>query len=199
MGYYGAMRELNISDGSFVDIGGASTEIVTFEQGHPLESISLALGSLSLYQSCVKKILPGEGSIKRMNETIKKELKGSSKPEHEKSSPMDCVGGTARTVLKIAKKLYKLPATCQTLTAEQVNHLYEILSCRDRTASNLILRQAPDRIHTIVPGLLILKHMLTYFAAETIIVSNYGVREGYLCQKILTTAKSDISTPKTEN
>ena len=137
--------------------------------------------------------------MKRIHCAIKKEMKEKCRIQHEKRSPMVCVGGTARVVLKIAKTMYKLPENCQILTAEQVNNLCEILSCRDRTAANLILRQAPDRIHTIIPGLMILKHMLAYFEAEEIIVSNYGVREGYLCQKILNAEKRDMSIPKTAN
>lgn len=43
---------------------------------------------------------------------------------------------------------------------------------------------------------MILRHIFTHFNANELIVSKYGVREGYLCQKILT---DSIATPKTEN
>ena len=43
----------------------------------------------------------------------------------------------------------------------------------------------PERIHTMIPGMLILRHMVQGFGAGRVIVSQYGVREGYLCQKIL--------------
>lgn len=61
-GYAGAMQELRLS-GAFLDIGGASTEIVTFDGGTPVNFASFPIGSLSLYRRCVKKILPGEGSL----------------------------------------------------------------------------------------------------------------------------------------
>ena len=36
----------------------------------------------------------------------------------------------------------------------------------------------------MIPGLLILRHIVEGFGAGEMIVSQYGVREGYLCQKI---------------
>ncbi len=65
-----------------------------------------------------------------------------------------------------------------------------------KEASDLILRLEPERIHTLVPGILILRHVFHLFQAEQLIASKYGVREGYLCQKIL---KNNIDTPKTES
>ena len=47
------------------------------------------------------------------------------------------------------------------------------------------MRLEAERIHTLVPGLLILQHVFHLFQAEQLVVSKYGVREGYLCQKIL--------------
>lgn len=54
-GYAGAMRELRPTSGAFLDIGGASTEIVTFDEGKPDDFASFPIGSLSLYRRCVKK------------------------------------------------------------------------------------------------------------------------------------------------
>ena len=62
LGYTGAMQELHLASGAFLDIGGASTEIVTFHDGTPVDFTSFPIGSLSLYRRCVKKILPGASS-----------------------------------------------------------------------------------------------------------------------------------------
>ncbi|MDF2800447.1 MAG: Ppx/GppA phosphatase family protein, partial [Anaerocolumna sp.] len=48
-----------------------------------------------------------------------------------------------------------------------------------------VLQTIPDRIHTIIPGLLILETIADYFNCEEITVSKYGIREGYLIEKIL--------------
>ena len=48
LGYTGAMRELFMSSGAFLDVGGASSEIVTFDEGKPVDYQSFPVGSLSL-------------------------------------------------------------------------------------------------------------------------------------------------------
>lgn len=52
---------------------------------------------------------------------------------------------------------------------------------RKKDAIDLILRLEAERIHTLIPGLLILQHTFHLFHAQQLIVSKYGVREGYLC------------------
>ena len=68
LGYYGAELEASSPSGAFLDIGGGSTEVVVFDRGEPVQSASFRVGSLSLYRSYVKKILPGDGALKRGGE-----------------------------------------------------------------------------------------------------------------------------------
>ena len=144
LGYAGAMQELHLAGGAFLDIGGASSEIVTFFDGSPINFASFPIGSLSLYRRCVKKILPGTGSFARLRHTISETIDldaGNTAPQ-----PLIVgVGGTARATLRLDA----------------------------------------DRIHTLIPGLLILQHVFHLFQAQQMIVSKYGVREGYLCEGVL--------------
>lgn len=43
-----------------------------------------------------------------------------------------------------------------------------------------ILKIAPERVHTLVPGVVILSAVVELCRPETIVTSSYGVREGYL-------------------
>ncbi len=195
-GYTGAMRYVSLTSGAFVDIGGASTEIVSFENGQLLAAMSVQVGSLSLYRECVKKIMPGEGSFRRMQKAITNEVDKKSLFPFDRCSTLVCVGGTARAVLKIAKKLYDLPAGCHTISKAQLDDVCALLYKGNRTAADLVLKLEPDRIHTIVPGIMIMQHIFKLFDSDEIVVSKYGVREGYLCQKILQTNKTDMHIPK---
>ena len=198
-GYMGAMMEQSQRLGSYIDIGGASTEIAVFSEQGLHSAISFPLGSLSLYRECVKKILPGAGSLKRIRQSILSEIDEKKLFHFDKQSPMLCVGGTARAVLKIAKKVYEMPDQRNTMTALQLKEVCTLLCRADQRALELILRHAPDRIHTIVPGVMILEHISALFEAEEIIVSKFGVREGYLCKKILQLGQSNTHLHKTEN
>lgn len=195
LGYAGAMRELHLSGGAFLDIGGASTEIVTFEDGKPVDFASFPIGSLSLYRRCVKRILPGEGSLKRLRQEITRTIdvsEGALAPRPLLVS----VGGTARAMLKLAQHIYKISNDCHSMTAEQLDGLCAFLCSGKKEVSTLILRLEAERIHTLVPGALILQHVFHLFHAQQLVISKYGVREGYLCQKIL---QNNIVTPKAGN
>ena len=195
LGYAGAMRELHLTGGAFLDIGGASTEIVTFENGQPVDFASFPMGSLSLYRRCVKKILPGDGSLKRLRQEIAYTIdipQGTLPPQ-----PLIVgVGGTSRAVLKLARNYYKMSDECRSMTAEQVYGLCDFLSSGKKEASDLILRLEAERIHTLIPGLLILRHVFHLFDAQQLVIGKYGVREGYLCQRLL---QNNTDTPRTAN
>lgn len=195
LGYAGAMQELHLRSGAFLDIGGASTEIVTFDEGKPVDFASFPIGSLSLYRRCVKRILPGQGSLKRLQQEIDKTIQPGHAALAERPLLVG-VGGTARAAFKLAQHYYKISSDCHTITAGQLNGLCSFLCSGKKGASDLILRLEAERIHTLVPGMLILQHIFQLFGAQQLIISKYGVREGYLCKKIL---QNNIVTPKTEN
>ena len=195
LGYAGAMQELRLSGGAFLDIGGASTEIVTFEDGAPVEFASYPIGSLSLYRRCVKRILPGDGSLRRLRREISRTLDRCEDAPAARPLVVG-VGGTARAALKLAKHTCGISDDCRSMTAGQLDGLCRFLSSGKKEAAELILRLEAERIHTLVPGLLILQHVFHHFGAQQLIVSSYGVREGYLCQRIL---KVNTAIPKTGN
>ena len=77
-----------------------------------------------------------------------------------------------------------LPEDTNRVSVGQLEQVSALLCSSHKAAADLILKVGPERIHTMIPGLLILRHMVEGFGAGEMIVSKYGVREGYLCQKI---------------
>ena len=68
---------------------------------------------------------------------------------------------------------------------DQMHLLLEDLQEEEKLTLNKILRVAPDRVHTMVPGMIILDTLCDYFSCEEIRMSNFGVREGYLYKKVV--------------
>ena len=66
-----------------------------------------------------------------------------------------------------------------------VHGLTELLLKRDHRARKLILRNCPDRVHTILPGLMLMHTLTDKLCRKELYISPYGVREGYLCHKLL--------------
>lgn len=185
LGYEGVMRELYISDGILIDIGGASTELVMFERGSIHSPRSYLIGSLKLYKDCVKHILPGKSSLERIKKEINKELKRRPIKVISPYNKLICTGGTARSVFKFARYLDIIPSTSNTMLAKDLKKVGSFLTGDRKKAADVILKVDPERIHTIIPGYMILQSIAEQTGARKIIVSNYGVREGYLCQKVL--------------
>ena len=180
----GAMEELDLSDGLFVDIGGASTEVVRFADRQLITANSCPVGSLKLYRDWVKKILPNREAIQNMEHAIQQAMEGVIHQSVPQGLPLVCVGGTSRAALKLAKRVCHLPESANRISIQQLQQVCAALCASQKAAADLILKVEPERIHTMIPGLLILRHIVEGFGAGEMIVSQYGVREGYLCQKI---------------
>lgn len=181
--YSGAMCDLNAASGMFADIGGASTELVAFQDKKFLLAQSYPVGSLKLYRDCVTKILPGRHALKKMED----EIAAALAPAAELSAPaplLACSGGTVRAVLKLARRRFCLPPETRSLARAQLEELFALLAADKQAAADLILKTSPERIHTLMPGMMILKSLVQAFAIEEVFVCKYGVREGYLCQRI---------------
>lgn len=164
---------------------GASTEVVRFAGGVMESANSCPVGSLKLYRDFVRKILPNKEAIHHMEKAITLATLGVVERPVRQGLPLVCVGGTARAALKLAKRVCRLPETSNSITIGQLDRVCQELCASQKQAADLILKIEPERIHTMIPGMLILRHMVQGFGAGRVIVSQYGVREGYLCQKIL--------------
>ncbi len=183
-GFYGAICDIQVSQGLFVDIGGASTELAAFFGETVTQAGSVPVGSLRLYRDCVKHILPGKGSRRRIKQDVQAAFQNSTLRDIPSSPHLVCVGGTARAALRLSQKLFGLPDTCRTISRSQFDTLAQRLCKGDQDAAQMILRYAPERIHTLVPGIMILQYILKQYQVSDLTVSRYGVREGYLCRVI---------------
>lgn len=181
--FKGAVSQIRTRDGILVDIGGGSTEIVTFFDKTVIDAISIPVGSLSLYKKQVKRILPKDEERAGMRGSISKALKDTGlvlmKPE---SRQLVGVGGTIRAIGKLYRHLYELPEDCNVMEVKKLKKMYRQIVEKKDGKWQLILKLCPDRIHTLVPGFLILLTILERYEIETVVISNLGLREGYLME-----------------
>ena len=90
-------------------------------------------------------------------------------------------GGTARAVEKLLLRSELLERKGEAISLSQLEQLQQqLLSGSD--AAHMILRCKPDRIHTLIPGFLILKGVMQHFGCEQLKVCRNGIREGYLME-----------------
>ena len=80
--------------------------------------------------------------------------------------------------------MYHRDSSNRIITKKEFDGIYEDFIHKKWVNYKIVLKICPDRIHTIIPGLIIMKTILEQWKIKKIVVSNYGVREGYLIQSI---------------
>ena len=170
--------------GLLADIGGGSTELVSYRDGQITSGCSLPMGSLSLFAGYVSGLFPTGEERRAMKEQVEAEL------ERAKTAGLRCrhltgVGGTVRAAAKLCNDLAGADPDNRIIPAGEIRELYKDLKKGDRATLRLILQSVPERVHTILPGLAILTAVLKAYQVETVSVSSCGVREGYLLDRVM--------------
>lgn len=185
LGYSSFQHDCRTERGVLVDIGGGSTEVTTFDANEPQQLTSLPLGSLKLFKKNVGKILPTKKERLRMRKQVCRALDKAGFARPERYELLCGIGGTARAACKLVNALCRRAPGERCFTREELADLMGALEDSGISARELILRSCPDRVHTIMPGLMVLQTVADRFGSERFKVSPYGVREGYLIERVL--------------
>jgi len=183
-GYIGATRRLHTEEGVLADIGGGSTELVFYRDGVIQKALSMPVGSLNMYAKHVKALVPTKNELRVITGAVRTELNkiDSAAAEYE----LICgVGGTIRAACKLNNEIFGAADSNRVLEVENIGRIIGTVRRNDKKALEPLLKVAPDRIHTIIPGMTILQAVAEYFHCKTVHVSKFGVREGYLYQKLV--------------
>lgn len=183
--FNGTIKPLKIDEGVLVDIGGGSTEVVTFKNKKIVDVFSMPIGSLDFYSRYVNLLFPTKEEAKVMEMEVLKEIKKAYFAKSDKFKTICGLGGSIKGLMLINESLNKNNKnTKEIMEAEKVNTLISELSIMNKESINKILKIVPSKIHTIIPGMVILNTIINFFEGEKIILSKSGVREGYLYSKI---------------
>lgn len=179
--YYGTIQTISADDGIVVDVGGGSTEIVIFKDKGIEVSESIPIGSLNLYTQFVSNIIPTKKQCSQIVKEVTKKI-ASVKMPNKKLIPSVIygIGGSARATLELINDLNGFPADNKEYEYRQLKKLLNTFENDDKKIVKKILKISPERIHTLVPGALVLKTISEFLDVQSIVTSNNGVREGYL-------------------
>ena len=201
--FIGATHATQAKNGLLLDIGGASTELVLYEDGLIVNAVSLPIGSLNAYGQYVHYLLPNKSERKAIKEAVLTELSKITDLDSSKQAFVCGVGGSIRAAGKINNYLFNLPSDTDEIKAPNVKKMIKLLENDEEDdlisseTLNILLKTVPDRIETILPGMIILHTLIKYFKSETIVVSKSGVREGYLYQNIIPQKKNPTKSIQT--
>lgn len=176
---------IDSQSGILTDIGGGSSEIVVFEQGKVVKTSSLNIGSLVAFDNFARGLFITKDEKKLLEDDIKLMI-ASNNLNRVQHDLVCAVGGSAGACLKLYNEYYDKEAGNVIITMDGLKNLINtLINMENRAKMKLILKVKADRIHTLIPGMIILYRIAKYFYADIIRVSMTGIREGFVYNKIL--------------
>ncbi|MDO5301137.1 MAG: exopolyphosphatase [Tissierellia bacterium] len=185
MGAGQTLDEEELASGILTDIGGGSTEIVFFHNRKIVDSFSLDLGSLTAYKDYACGLFLTSEERKAVDGRLK-ELLSLGKMPRDYFDVLCAVGGSARAILKYYNEYFDEHPDNRTMNPDDLKAIMkELLDLDYKEKMNRILKIKADRIHTFLPGMTILYRIAKYYHVHTISVSQTGIREGYVYDRLV--------------
>lgn len=185
LGFVGATCDRAIERGTLIDIGGGSTEITRVEGARDLDKESIRQGSLSSFADCVAGIVPTPDEMNRISDMFRARLAAGIDPARYRAETLYGIGGSVRAAAKMRAEMTGSDTRPETLTPDDVAAILEYAQRSPDAFSHTALKAAADRIHTLVPGCLIINCLFAEFGAKSLTICRKGVREGYLIERML--------------
>ncbi|MBR4454663.1 MAG: hypothetical protein IKS32_00385 [Solobacterium sp.] len=172
--FYGSRIDCgDIPTGNAVDIGGGSTELISFQDNAIHAVYSLPAGAVRLKELPVEDAVPAR--------LIQDAFAACPSLRDTPGELLIGIGGTARAAGLLAEELFPgQPITIDTIRTMR-DHLKEE---EETTVAAMKKVIAPGRWAVLLPGLNMLWGVMNAYHAKTLRVSQGCVREGYLLQKL---------------
>ena len=176
-----AVQEMDLTtdNGLLIDLGGGSCEITYFINKTSVIDDVMPFGSNSAYKQYVSGTFP--------NETERLEIKNRTLDELKKLaikySSYDDLFGNGGTVYTIKLMMISLGFIDENERFVPVSKLDELLdNIKDDTEENRqkIINVAPGRLHTLIPGIIILKTILEYYNVKYLHFCSGQITDGVL-------------------
>lgn len=186
--FIGATHNLQNDSGLLIDIGGGSTEIVSYRDRTIRYKMSLPIGSLGLRTRYVTELLPSASECLAMRSEAGRMIENLDMPVSMPETAVVGIGGTFKGATALYNAMFNQPASNVRMETRRFMTMISALQ-RDQGMTQelaiLLMRTVPDRIRTIVPGLILADVLARRFHGKVITYSNSGVREGYIYDQIL--------------
>ncbi len=188
--FVGAIHDLSADDGVILDIGGGSTEIILYRARQVMRKQSLPFGSLALKVAYVQGLLPTPEEAEAIRKDVAKSMDAlrGDLPASENGIVACGIGGTFKGTCALYRSMYDLPEDETRMDpkrfGEILAHYVSQNPPKEEDAVRLMLA-TPDRIHTLLPGLILADVLAAALNCREVVYSDSGVREGYLYSEIL--------------
>lgn len=184
LGLIGASLDCDLNDATLVDLGGGSTELSSLTEGQTQARTSIPQGSLSSFTAFVSGLLPNKSETKKISKQFAKHLGSLDMTTYEHESLIG-IGGAIRAAAKVYGDLFNDSERSSVLLPDQVQMILETYAANPQAFAHRAISTIPDRIHTFIPGCIIISEVFSRLGAREMTIAKYGVREGFLIERIL--------------
>ena len=109
---------------------------------------------------------------------------GQITPEKNPEAQAYGIGGSVRAIAKIMREVSKTYKTPKVITREDILQILDRLHENPDAFAHTVVRAVPDRIHSVIPGSLIILEVMEATGVHSVNICKRGLREGYLLQKL---------------
>ncbi|WP_196593320.1 Ppx/GppA phosphatase family protein [Pectinatus sottacetonis] len=186
--FAGVIRSVDMPAGIMIDVGGGSTEIIHYENEKIIKKSSIPVGALSLYTKYVEDFLPSYVEIEDMQKEVEQLLAANSNFGNFSKPYMCGIGGTIKSTRLLYNELFNCAADNMKMDTSRFINIIKKYTCADNldeAAAIILLRTAPDRLKTIIPGLVIVDKVCQFFKAAKLKYIDTGMREGFIYKQII--------------
>ncbi len=187
-GYITIKATMDINDAILIDIGGSSMEITLVKDRKILNSISLPLGSIPLTKLFPFDTPQDDDSISEFKEYIFNQFDQLPWLKYSKNLPLIGIGGTARSIGKIHKKFINYPLDLlhnYTMSFEEVEIIYNHVLSLNINQKAKLKGLPKERADIFTSPFSALVMLMNYCSCPILKISQYGIREGVLYEKLL--------------
>ena len=163
---------------AIIYIGGASIEVCDINEKGGRIMVSLPFGLLNLHEKFVSRIQPDEEEGKNIRRYLSRKADKAGMPGEGVFDTVILVGAAGQALCGVYGEYFDA-AENRAMTAKKFKKLAKHLLCgKDR--SKVILDAAPDKLYSVGVASVVARTFVKRFGAERILVSERGVKEGYL-------------------
>lgn len=187
-GYITVKSTMDINDALLIDIGGSSMEITLVKNKKIINGISLPLGSIPLTKLFPFDTPADKDTILQFKKFIFSEFNKLPWLKDAKGLPLIGIGGTARSIGKIHKKFISYPLDLlhnYTILFDEITTIYNYVIDLNMSQKSKLKGLPKERVDIFTAPFSALFMLMNYCNCPLLKISQYGIREGVLYEKLL--------------
>lgn len=184
--FYGLMSDISDDYGFGFDLGGGSAQLFAFT-GRKLDFYrSYKIGGQVIYKNFVHEGFPDAEKMQEIYDYILKTLSEDAEHFKKGTDRVFALGGAVRNSAKYFVITRKLDKNLDgfVLKRDDLVKICQEIALTD-AGKSLLKKHFPDRVTTLVPGIITTIAIIDFLKADKIQVVLKGVREGFLYDRVL--------------